>query len=31
MVGDYLRTADGETAILNMIRRNGSAIRTILG
>lgn len=31
MVGDYLGTADGETAIINMIRRNGSAIRTILG
>ena len=31
MVGDYMRTADGETAIINMIRRNGSAIRTILG
>ena len=31
MVGDYLRTADGETAIINMIRRNGSAIRTIIG
>lgn len=30
MVGDYLRTADGETAIINMIRRNGSAIRTLL-
>jgi hypothetical protein len=31
MVGDYLRTADGETSIINTIRRNGSAIRTILG
>jgi len=31
MVGDYLRTADGETAIINMIRRNGSAIRTLIG
>ena len=31
MVGDYLRTADGETAIINTIRRNGSAIRTIIG
>lgn len=31
MVGDYLRTADGDTSIINSIRRNGSAIRTILG
>jgi len=31
MVGDYLRTADGETAIINMIRRNGSTVNTILG
>jgi tape measure domain-containing protein len=31
MVGDFLRTADGETAILNMIRRNGTTIRTLIG
>lgn len=31
MVGDYMRTAAGETTILNMIRRNGSTIRTMLG
>jgi len=30
MMNDYLRTADGETAIINMIRRNGSTIRTLL-
>ena len=31
MVGDYMRTADGETVLINMIRRNGSTIRTVLG
>lgn len=31
MVGDFLRTADGETAIINMIRRNGATIRTLIG
>jgi len=31
MVGDFLQGADGETAIINLIRRNGSEIRTILG
>jgi hypothetical protein len=31
MVGDFLTTADGETAIINMIRRNGNTIRTIIG
>jgi len=31
MVGDYLRTSDGETAIINMIRRNGTTIRTLIG
>ncbi|MBV5305562.1 MAG: hypothetical protein J0652_02590 [Desulfobulbaceae bacterium] len=31
MVGDFMRTADGETALINMIRRNGSTIRTIIG
>lgn len=30
MVGDYLRGSDGETAIINMIRRNGSSIKAIL-
>lgn len=31
MVGDFLSTADGETAIINMIRRNGTTIRTLIG
>jgi hypothetical protein len=31
MMGDYMKSADGETVLLNMIRRNGSAIRTIIG
>lgn len=31
MVGDFMRTADGETAIINMIRRNGSTIRALIG
>lgn len=31
MVGDFLGTADGETAIINMIRRNGTTIRTLIG
>ncbi len=31
MVGDYLQTPGGETVLLNMIRRNGSSIKTILG
>lgn len=31
MVGDHLRTADGETAVVNLIRRNSSAIKAILG
>lgn len=31
MVGDFLRSSDGETAIINTIRRNGTVIRTILG
>lgn len=31
MVGDHLRTADGETAVINLIRRNSSAIKAILG
>ncbi|MDR2550021.1 MAG: tape measure protein [Desulfobulbus sp.] len=30
-VGDYLRSADGETVLLNTIRRNGSTIRTLIG
>ncbi|WP_310601437.1 tape measure protein [Desulfobulbus sp.] len=30
-VGDYMRSADGETVLLNMIRRNGSTIRTLIG
>lgn len=30
MVGDYLRTSDGETAIINMIRRNGSSIKALI-
>ncbi|GEM_PF-6667878 len=31
LLGDYLRTGAGETAIINTIRRNGATIRTILG
>jgi tape measure domain-containing protein len=31
LVGDFMKSADGETVLLNMRRRNGSAIRTIIG
>lgn len=30
-VGDYMRSADGETVLLNVIRRNGATIRTLIG
>ena len=30
MVGDFMRTADGETSIINLIRRNGSTIKALL-
>jgi len=31
LVTDYMNTVAGETTLINMIRRNGSSIRTILG
>jgi hypothetical protein len=31
LMGDYMSSASGQTTLINMIRRNGSAIRTILG
>ncbi|MDR3631713.1 MAG: hypothetical protein P4L42_15435 [Desulfocapsaceae bacterium] len=31
MLGDLMRTSSGEQTMLNFIRRNGSAIKTILG
>ena len=31
MMGDYLKSSNGETVLLNVIRRNGSSIKTILG
>lgn len=31
LVGDYLSTSHGETTILNMIRRNGTTIKALLG
>jgi hypothetical protein len=31
LVGDYLRTSDGDTSLINSIKRNSSVLRTILG
>jgi len=31
LIGDFMKSADGETVLLNMIRRNGSVVKTIIG
>jgi TP901 family phage tail tape measure protein len=31
LMGDFMASASGQTTLINMIRRNGSTIRTILG